>query len=108
MQYGTSKYGIKRIFDVIFSLIGLIIVSPFFLVAALFVKKESPGPVFYRGIRIGRQGRPFKIYKFRSMVDNAENLGGPSTAGDDPRLTKIGILLKKYQLDELPQLINVF
>ena len=108
MQYGTSKYGIKRIFDVIFSLIGLIIVSPFFLVAALFVKKESPGPVFYRGIRIGRQGRPFKIYKFRSMVDNAENLGGPSTAGDDPRLTKIGILLKKYQLDELPQIINVF
>ena len=98
----------KRFFDIIFSLIGLILVSPLFLAVALLIKKESPGPVFFRGVRIGFLGKLFRIYKFRSMVDNAENLGGPSTAGDDPRLTKIGILLKKYQLDELPQLINVF
>ncbi len=76
-------------------------------VTALWIKLDSPGPVFYRGIRIGKDGKPFKIFKFRTMVPNAEKIGGPSTAGDDPRLTKIGNFLKKYQLDELPQLINV-
>lgn len=98
---------LKRLFDIIFSFFGLIIVSPLLLIIAVLIKLNSRGPVFYRGERIGRFGKPFRIFKFRTMVENAENLGGPSTASDDPRLTRIGNFLKKYQLDELPQLINV-
>jgi len=98
---------LKRLFDLIFSSIGLIVSSPFLFLIAVWIKIDSPGPVFFRGTRIGKSGKPFRIFKFRTMVANAENLGGPSTAGDDPRLTKIGNFLKKYQLDELPQLINV-
>jgi len=98
---------LKRLFDIVFSLFGLILISPLLLVVAVLIKISSPGPVFYRGERIGRSGKSFRIFKFRTMVADAENLGGPSTAGDDPRLTKIGNFLKKYQLDELPQLINV-
>ena len=97
----------KRFFDLIFSALGLIIASPLLAILSLAIKISSPGPVFFRGERIGKNGNPFKIYKFRSMVENAEELGGPSTASDDPRLTKIGLFLKKFQLDELPQLINV-
>jgi len=97
----------KRLFDIIFSLFGLIITSPLFLAIALLIKLDSRGSVFYRGIRIGKNGVPFRIFKFRTMVENAEELGGPSTADDDPRLLKIGHFLKKYQLDEMPQLINV-
>jgi len=98
---------LKRFFDIIVSFFGLIIVSPILGVIAILIKISSPGPVFYRGTRTGRAGKSFKIFKFRTMVKNAEVLGGPSTASDDPRLTKIGKFLKKYQLDELPQLINV-
>jgi lipopolysaccharide/colanic/teichoic acid biosynthesis glycosyltransferase len=74
---------------------------------AITIKLDSRGPVFYRGERIGKKGKPFRIFKFRTMVENAERIGGPSTASDDPRLTRIGNFLKKYQIDELPQLINV-
>ena len=98
----------KRLFDIIFSFLGLLLASPILLVTALMVKLDSPGPVFYKGIRVGRRGRTFRMYKFRSMVENAEDLGGPSTSADDPRLTKVGKFIKKYQLDEVPQLINVF
>ncbi|MDP2967476.1 MAG: sugar transferase [bacterium] len=98
---------IKRLFDIVFSLFGLIITAPILVVVAFLIKQESPGPVFYRGERIGKNEKPFKIFKFRTMVPEAEKLGGPSTATDDPRLLKIGLFLKKYQLDELPQLINV-
>lgn len=98
---------LKRLFDIIFSLIGLVISSPFLFLIAVWIKIDSPGPVFFQGTRVGKSGKPFRIFKFRTMVANAENLGGPSTAGDDPRLTKIGNFLKKYQLDELPQLLNV-
>ncbi|MFA5095647.1 MAG: sugar transferase [Candidatus Paceibacterota bacterium] len=97
----------KRLFDAIFSFLGLVLISPLLLAVAILVKFSSPGPVFYHGERIGRNGKPFRIFKFRTMVLNAESLGGPSTAGDDPRLLKIGPFLKRYQLDELPQLINV-
>jgi lipopolysaccharide/colanic/teichoic acid biosynthesis glycosyltransferase len=97
----------KRMFDFTFSFLGLIIFSPLLLVIAFLIKIGSPGPVFYRGKRVGKGGKEFKIFKFRSMVSNAEEIGGPSTASDDSRLTKTGIILKKYQLDELPQLINV-
>jgi lipopolysaccharide/colanic/teichoic acid biosynthesis glycosyltransferase len=99
---------LKRLFDFVFSLLGLILFSPILLIVAFLIKRSSPGPVFYRGERVGQFGKTFRIYKYRTMVDNADKMGGPSTAGDDPRLTKIGIFLKKYQLDELPQLINVF
>ena len=97
----------KRLFDIIFSLIGLIITAPLLLVVAFVIKINSKGPVFFRGTRIKKDGKRFKIFKFRTMVVDADKLGGPSTASDDSRLTKIGKWLKKYQLDELPQLINV-
>ncbi len=85
---------LKRLFDLIFSLIGLIITSPLLVLIAILIKLDSKGPIFYRGTRIGQFGKPFRIFKFRTMVVNAEELGGPSTAGDDSRLTKIGKLLK--------------
>jgi len=97
----------KRCFDLVGAVFGLLLFSlPFFLFA-LLVKLTSTGPIFYRGTRAGRFGRPFRIFKFRSMVTDAENLGGSSTAGGDPRLTRVGRLMRKYKLDELPQLINV-
>ena len=97
----------KRLFDLFFSLIGVIILSPLLLVLAILIKTSSPGPVFYRGIRAGKNGKNFKIFKFRTMVVNAEKMSGPSTALDDPRLTRIGKFLRKWKLDELPQLFNV-
>ncbi|MBI4744817.1 MAG: sugar transferase [Actinobacteria bacterium] len=98
---------LKRIFDIIFSLIGLMVLSPLLLVVSVLIKKEDSGPVFYRGVRVGRFGKPFKIFKFRTMVVNAEKLGGSSTADDDSRITKTGKFIRKYKIDELPQLINV-
>jgi len=97
----------KRLFDIIFSFIGLIFSSIFLLIFALMVKINSKGPVFFRGRRVGKNGKVFRIFKFRTMVDNAESLGGPSTAADDQRLIKIGRFLRGHNLDELPQLINV-
>jgi len=99
---------IKRIIDILGSGFGLVILSPVFLWVALKIKLDDGGPIFYKGRRVGKNGKLFKMYKFRTMVIGADKLGGPSTAADDPRLTKIGLFLKKYQLDELPQLINVF
>jgi lipopolysaccharide/colanic/teichoic acid biosynthesis glycosyltransferase len=99
---------IKRIFDIISSIIGLTIASPLILLISILIKKEDPGSVFYRGKRVGKKGKIFRIFKFRTMVQNADKIGGPSTAGDDPRLTKTGKFLRKYNLDEIPQLINVF
>jgi len=98
---------IKRLFDLIFSFLALIISLPLFLITAIAIKITSPGPVFFLGERIGIKGKPFKMYKFRTMVVGADKMGGPSTPIDDPRLIKIGGFLKKYQLDEFPQLINV-
>jgi lipopolysaccharide/colanic/teichoic acid biosynthesis glycosyltransferase len=74
---------------------------------AFLIKKEDGGPVFYRGVRVGKDSKLFKIFKFRTMVVNAEKIGGPSTADDDPRITKVGNFIRKHKLDELPQLINV-
>ena len=98
---------LKRAFDIFCSSIGLLFLSPVLFILAIAIKRDSPGPVFYKGERIGLYGRPFRMFKFRTMVVNADQLGGPSTAADDPRLTKMSGLLKKYQLDELPQLINI-
>ena len=98
---------LKRLFDVFLSSVLLVILSPLLLILALLIKRNSPGPVFFRGVRAGRYGKPFRIYKFRTMVADAERLGGFSTADDDPRITRIGRRLRKHKLDELPQLINV-
>jgi len=98
---------LKRVFDIIASLCGLILLIPLILFIALLIKSENEGPVFYRGVRVGRHGKHFWIFKFRTMVADAEKIGGPSTSDDDPRVTKLGQLLRKYKIDELPQLINV-
>ena len=97
----------KRTFDIVAASVGLILLSPLLTVIALAVKLDSPGPVFYRGVRTGRYGKPFRILKFRTMVPNAERLGGGSTAKDDPRVTRVGGVLRQYKLDELPQLLDV-
>lgn len=98
---------IKRLFDIIFSIFGLIVTLPIFSIVSLFVKITSQGPIFYNGTRIGINGRHFKIFKFRTMVKDADKIGGPSTSADDKRLTGIGKFLRKYKLDELPQFINI-
>jgi len=100
---------IKRIFDILFSLFGLIIFSPFFLIIGLIIKFDSKGPVFFKQGRLGKNGKDFKMYKFRSMVENAEFSGtGLFNYSDDPRVTKVGKVLRNYSLDELPQIINIF
>lgn len=104
---GKLNSMIKRFFDIIFSFFGLVIIFPLLLIIALAIKLNSPGPAFYRGERVGKNGKPFRIFKFRTMVIDAEKIGGSSTAADDKRLLKIGPFLKRFQLDELPQLINV-
>ena len=98
---------IKRIIDVVISVIGLLILSPIILIISLLVFLDSAGSIFYRGERTGIDRRVFRIFKFRTMLMNAENLGGHSTAFNDPRLTKVGKVLRKYKLDELPQLLNI-
>jgi len=98
---------VKHFFDIVFSIIGLLIFSPLIVMTAFLIKKEDRGPIFYRGVRIGKNGKPFMIFKFRTMVMDADKIGGPSTSDDDPRITRVGKMLRKYKLDELPQLINV-
>jgi lipopolysaccharide/colanic/teichoic acid biosynthesis glycosyltransferase len=98
---------LKRLFDITASTLGLIAFSPLLAFIALWIKFDSPGPVFYRGKRGGRNGKPFYIFKFRSMLMNADKLGGPSTSGDDPRVTRSGRFVRRCKLDELSQLINV-
>jgi len=98
----------KRLMDIVLSAAGLMVLSPLLILLALWVKTSSKGPIVYRGVRAGRGGHPFKIMKFRSMVVDAERLGGPSTSGDDPRVTRVGHFMRAYKLDELPQLFNVF
>jgi lipopolysaccharide/colanic/teichoic acid biosynthesis glycosyltransferase len=97
----------KRCFDITFAALGLILVTPFILYAYFRIKREDGGTAFFRGDRIGLHGKSFRIFKFRTMVVDAEKMGGSSTADDDPRVTCTGKFLRKYKLDELPQLINV-
>ncbi|MCH6201422.1 exopolysaccharide biosynthesis polyprenyl glycosylphosphotransferase [Aquiflexum sp. LQ15W] len=99
---------LKNIFDIIFASTVLLFLSPIFVLIGLLIKLDSPGAVFYTPVRIGKGGKPFKVYKFRSMKSNDSVVGGTqSTVKDDPRITKIGKFLRKYSLDELPQFINV-
>src|SRR3989344_4062677 len=97
----------KRLFDLISSLFVLVLISPFFLIIAVLVRLSSPGAIFYAPMIFGKNKKRFRVLKFRTMVQNADKIGGPSTAFEDRRLTKIGKFLRRYKLDELPQLINV-
>ena len=97
----------KRCFDLCLTLPGLILLAPLFLVIMIWIKLSSTGPVFFRQDRVGRCGVCFQIYKFRTMVVDAEKMGSQITVGADKRITKCGSFLRKYKLDELPQLINV-
>lgn len=99
---------IKRVFDLFISLLGILITLPIMIIIILLIKSTSEGPVFFKQERLGKNGKVFKIIKFRTMIDNAEQIGtGVITFENDPRITKVGSFLRKTSLDELPQLINV-
>ena len=98
----------KRIFDIVFSLILLILIAPILLIIGITIKIDSRGPIFYRQERITQYGKTFKIFKFRTMVQNADTIGSLVTIGEDPRITRIGKKIRKYRIDEIPQLINIF
>jgi len=102
-----AKISKMRLIDVLVSTLGLLLLSPVFLLCALLIKLDTSGPVFYRAQRVGQYGNHFYQYKFRSMVVNAEQAGPGITTAQDKRITKIGRFLRHYKLDELPQLINV-
>lgn len=97
----------KRLFDCACAGLGLMLLSPIFLVVALAVRLDSPGPVFFRQVRIGWQGKPFRIHKFRTMKVEQDRAASQITIGRDPRITRVGHILRKTKLDELPQLIDV-
>ena len=98
----------KRFFDVLASGLGLLVLSPLFLVLAIWIKLDSNGPVFYRQVRVGRNNKDFRIFKFRSMRVGADKGSLVTIGGHDPRVTRSGYFIRKFKLDELPQLINVF
>ena len=98
---------IKRIFDITVASVGLLVLSPLFHLVAIFIKLDSSGPVFFRQERMGKAFRPFFIYKFRTMVHDASQLGGAITSSTDSRITRVGRVLRKTKIDEFPQLINV-
>jgi lipopolysaccharide/colanic/teichoic acid biosynthesis glycosyltransferase len=98
----------KRLFDLIASGLGLIVLSPLFLIIAIWIKLDSKGAVFYRQVRVGRSNKDFRIFKFRSMRVGADKGSLVTIGGRDPRVTRSGYWIRKFKLDELPQLINVF
>lgn len=98
----------KRIFDIFASGLGLIVLSPLFLILAIWIKLDSKGPVFYRQVRVGRKNKDFHIFKFRSMRVGADKGSLVTIGGHDPRVTHSGYFIRKFKFDELPQLINVF
>lgn len=98
---------LKRLFDVIMSLILILILSPVLIIISIIIKKEDGGSVFYRQVRITQYGKEFKIFKFRTMVEGADKIGSLVTRNEDIRITRVGRTLRKYRLDELPQLFNI-
>jgi len=98
---------VKRVFDIVMALAGLVLLSPLLFVTAILIKLDSAGPIFFRQERMGKGFQPFFIFKFRTMVEGASYKGGSITFGGDPRITRVGQLLRKTKVDELPQLINV-
>ncbi len=107
MKIGGSQEICKRILDLTVSFLALILLTPLFVVISIWIKKDSPGPVFFKGERIGRYGRPFNIWKFRSMDQVAGSTAAGLTVAGDPRITRAGHYLRRTKLDELPQLVNV-
>jgi len=101
------QYSVKRLMDIVISMLALVVLSPVFVITALIVKCTSPGPVFYAQERIGYRGKPFKMHKFRSMYVDAEAAGPALSKDDDPRITPFGRVMRKYRLDEIPQFYNV-
>jgi lipopolysaccharide/colanic/teichoic acid biosynthesis glycosyltransferase len=97
----------KRLLDLGLASLGLVLLTPVLLGLAAAIRLDSAGPAFFRQVRVGRQGKPFRLWKLRTMVANAEALGGPLTIGRDPRITRVGRWLRQTKLDELPQLLNV-
>jgi len=97
----------KRLFDIFFSLIGIIILSPFLLLFSLLIILDSKGGIFYKQIRVGKDGKDFYLFKFRSMRTDADKKGLLTVGGRDPRITRMGYYIRKYKIDELPQLLNV-
>lgn len=98
----------KRLFDIIASGLGLLVLSPLFLILAIWIKLDSKGPVFYRQVRVGKDNKDFRIFKFRSMRVGSDKGSLVTIGGRDPRVTRSGYIIRKLKLDELPQLINVF
>ncbi len=98
----------KRLFDIVASGLGLIVLSPLFLILAIWIKLDSKGPVFYRQVRVGRGNKDFRIFKFRSMRVGADKGSLVTIGGHDPRVTRSGYFIRKFKFDEIPQLINVF
>ncbi len=96
-----------RFFDFILSLVGLVVLAPIFIILAIWIQIDSKGPVFYKQVRVGQNGIDFGLFKFRSMVVDADKNGLITVGGRDPRITRSGYVIRKYKLDELPQLINV-
>lgn len=107
LQGRRFSLGAKRVFDIVVSLVILTICSPFFLILAAAIKIDSRGPVFYRQVRVGRYDQDFRIFKFRTMVANADKIGLSLTTGNDPRITRVGRLIRKCRLDEFSQILNV-
>lgn len=97
----------KRLFDILLSGIGLLIISPLFLIVAIWIKLDSPGPIFYRQVRVGQYNKDFRIFKFRSMHIGSDKGSLVTIGGKDPRITRSGYFIRKFKIDELPQLINV-
>lgn len=98
---------IKRVFDVVVSAVMLLMLSPVFLILAIAIKLDSPGPVFYRQVRVTQYAKQFRIFKFRTMVQNADKIGAQVTVGNDSRITRVGHMIRKCRLDEICQLIDV-
>ena len=97
----------KRLFDIVVSIIMLLILSPVFLVLAIAIKLDSKGPVFYRQVRVTQYGKEFRIFKFRTMVNNADKIGSQVTVGGDNRITRVGKVIRECRLDEIGQLLNI-
>jgi lipopolysaccharide/colanic/teichoic acid biosynthesis glycosyltransferase len=98
---------LKITFDFVVSIVAILVLIPLFLIISFLIKIDSKGPIIFKQVRVGRNGKEFKIYKFRTMVTDAEKLGKQITVGRDPRITRVGYFLRKFKLDELPQLFNV-
>lgn len=104
----TASLLVKRVFDITLAAFMLLVLFPIMLVLAIIIKIDSKGPVFYRQVRVTQYGREFRIFKFRTMVNNADKIGTLVTTKNDSRVTKVGAVIRKFRIDEIPQLINIF